>query len=578
MNPSTALGRVLVDELVRSGVREVVLSPGSRSAALALALHAADARGELRLHVRIDERSAAFLALGLAKGSHRPVPVVTTSGTAAANLHPAILEASHARVPLIAITADRPTELRGTEANQTTDQVKLYGDAVRAYVEVAAPEVVPASAAAWRAVVARVVGAAVGRTGEGPIARPAGGPVHLNVAFREPLVPDAEDVDGPLPAALAGRPDGAPWRRPAPVTPEPASTLPLGPRTVVVAGDDAGPAARMLAEEAAWPLLAEPSSGARNGTSPIATYRLLLGLPELADRIERVVVFGHPTLSRPISRLLSRDDVDVVAVGSAPYTDPGNRVSAVYAAVRAEARDESAWFDQWKRADAATLAAVEEIVLAPAPGLTSAMGFPVFTPPLNGWQVARIVSQDVPPGGQLVVGSSSPIRDLDLMAVPYPVGQRRMITANRGLAGIDGMVSTAVGAALGRRSDEGTLALMGDLTFLHDSNGLVTGRSEPEPELTVVVVSDNGGSIFATLEQGDAPYAAAFERVFATPTAVSIGKLCRAMGVVHRLVTTSDELEEALAAADGLRVVEARVDRADRREIDLQIRRAARLH
>ncbi|WP_262850303.1 2-succinyl-5-enolpyruvyl-6-hydroxy-3-cyclohexene-1-carboxylic-acid synthase [Mumia quercus] len=563
MNPSTALGRVLVDELARSGVRDVVLSPGSRSAALALALHAADARGDLRLHVRIDERSAGFLALGLAKGSHRPVAVVTTSGTAAANLHPAVLEASHARVPLIAITADRPAELRGTEANQTTDQVKLYGDAVRAYVELAAPDVVPASGAAWRAAVARVVAAAVGRTGEGPMARPQGGPVHLNVAFREPLVPGLDDVEGGLPDALAGRPGGAPWRRPGPVTPEPASTLPLGPRTVVVAGDDAGPAARLLAEEAGWPLFAEPTSGARNGTQPLATYRLLLGLPELADRIERVVVFGHPTLSRPITRLLSRDDVEVLGVGAPPFTDPGNRIAAAYPAVRVEGSDDPAWFEEWKRADVATLTAVEDIVLG--------------DDALNPWQVARAVSEAVGPRGVLVVGSSNPVRDLDVMAVPYPVGERRMATSNRGLAGIDGVVSTALGVALARPRSQ-ALAYLGDLTFLHDSNGLVIGPGEPRPDLTFVVASDDGGSIFSTLEQGDVPYAASFERVFATPTRVDLGRLCAAMGVEHRLATTPDELEAALSAAGGLRVVEARVDRSDRRAIDQKIRAAARLH
>ncbi|MFD1825003.1 2-succinyl-5-enolpyruvyl-6-hydroxy-3-cyclohexene-1-carboxylic-acid synthase [Mumia zhuanghuii] len=553
MNPSTALGRVLVDELVRSGVRDVVLSPGSRSAALALALHAGDARGDLRLHVRIDERSAGFLALGLAKGSHHPVVVVTTSGTAAANLYPAVLEASHARVPLIALTADRPSELRGTEANQTTDQVKLYGAAVRAYVEIAAPEVVPASSAAWRAAVARVVDAA--RTG---------GPVQLNVTFREPLVPSPEDVAAPLPDALAGRPVGAPWRAPAPETPLLPTVLPLGPRTVVVAGDDSGPAARILAQEADWPLLAEPSSGARNGTHPIATYRLLLGLPELADRIERVVVFGHPTLSRPISRLLSRDDVEVVAVGSAPYTDPGNRLAAAYPAVRVEGSDGLGWLEEWRRADAATLAALEELVLERAP--------------LNPWQVARSVSRAVGPYGLLVVGSSNPVRDLDLMAVPYPVGERRMVMSNRGLAGIDGVVSTAIGAALARPRSA-ALAYLGDLTFLHDSNGLVIGPDEPRPDLTFVVASDDGGSIFSTLEQGDTPYAEAFERVFATPTRVDLGQLCAAMGVAHVVVESVDALDAVLAdTAEGIWVVEARIGRADRREADLKIVAAARLH
>ncbi|MBW9209427.1 2-succinyl-5-enolpyruvyl-6-hydroxy-3-cyclohexene-1-carboxylic-acid synthase [Mumia sp. zg.B21] len=563
MNPSTALGRVLVDELARSGVRDVVLSPGSRSAALALALHAADARGELRLHVRIDERSAGFLALGLAKGSHRPVVVVTTSGTAAANLHPAVLEAAHARVPLIAMTADRPAELRGTEANQTTDQVKLFGDAVRAYVEVAAPDVVPDSAAPWRAAVSRVVAAAVGRTGEGPMARPAGGPVHVNVAFREPLLPDPDDVATSLPQALAGRPGGAPWRAPMMESPPLPGVLPLGPRTVVVAGDDAGPPARLLAEEAGWPLFAEPSSGARTGTHPIATYRLLLGLPELAERIERVVVLGRPTLSRPITRLLSRPDVEVVVVGASPFPDPGNRVAAAYPAVRVDGSDDPGWLEEWRRADVATLTAVEKVVLDGGE--------------LNPWQVARTVSGAVKPGDLLVVGSSNPIRDLDLMALPYPVGERRMVMANRGLAGIDGVVSTAIGAALGRRSSH-ALAYMGDLTFLHDSNGLVIGPDEPRPDLTIVVASDDGGSIFSTLEQGGAPYASAFERVFGTPTRVDIGTLCQAMGVDHRLVTTSDELEAALDGPAGIQVVEARVGRADRREADQQLRSAARLH
>jgi len=564
VNPSTALGRVLVDELGRSGVRDVVLSPGSRSAALALALHAADARGDLRLHVRIDERSAGFLALGLAKGSHRPVVVVTTSGTAAANLHPAVLEASHARLPLIALTADRPSELRGTEANQTTDQVKLFGNAVRAYVEVAASDVVPDSGAAWRAAVARVVAAALGRTGEGPMARPEGGPVQLNVAFREPLVPDADAVSAPLPDVLAGRAGGAPWRAPVSESPPLPVLLALGPRTVVVAGDDSGPAARLLAEEAGWPLLAEPSSGARNGTHPIATYRLLLGLPELADRIERVVVFGHPTLSRPVSRLLSRDDVEVLAVGVPPYTDPGNRLAAAYPAVRVEGSDDPAWLEEWRRADAATLAAVEARVLDRSP--------------LNPWQVARAVSRAVGPRGLLVVGSSNPVRDLDLMAVPYPVGERRMVMANRGLAGIDGVVSTAIGAALARPRSS-AVAYLGDLTFLHDSNGLVIGPGEPRPDLTFVVASDDGGSIFSTLEQGGTPYAEAFERVFATPTRVDLGLLCAATGVAHVAVDTLDALDEALAATpNGLRVVEARIGRADRREIDLEIRSAARLH
>ncbi|KHL19241.1 2-succinyl-5-enolpyruvyl-6-hydroxy-3-cyclohexene-1-carboxylate synthase [Mumia flava] len=562
MTPAGTLGRVLVDELVRSGVRDVVLAPGSRSAPLALALAAAQARGDLRLHVRIDERSAAFLALGLALGSHRVVPVVTTSGTAAANLHPAVLEASHAGAPLLAITADRPAELRGTGANQTGDQVKLFGSAVRAYVEIPAPAVVPPNTSAWRGALSRALAAA------------ADGPVHLNVGFSDPLVDAAwaEPLDAE--GAMAGRADGAPWQAAVVEQPVLPASLPLGPRTVVVAGDSAGPPARILAEEADWPLFAEPSSGSRTGTHPIATYRLLLGLPELADAIERVVVFGHPTLSRPITRLLSRGDVEVVAVGAPPYPDPGNRLAATHRSVRVEGPDDDVWRDRWVRADAVTSAAVAEIVGDGAAGPDGTAG---AGGGLDPWFVARTVSAAVRPGGLLVVGSSSPIRDLDLMAVAHPVGERRMVLANRGLAGIDGTVSTAVGAALGRRSSH-ALAYLGDLTFLHDSNGLVLGPDEPRPDLTIVVASDDGGSIFSTLEQGEVRYAAAFERVFGTPTGVDLGTLCTAMGVAHERVDEPGALESALAReTSGVRVVEARISRSGRREADARLRAAARL-
>lgn len=555
MNPSTALARVVVDELVRSGVREAVLAPGSRSAALAMALADADAVGRICLHVRIDERSAGFLALGLAKGSHRPVPVVTTSGTAVANLHPAVLEAAHAGVPLIVLSADRPAELRGTGANQTTDQVKLFGDAVRAYVEIAAPEVVPGSSASWRAALARALGHALDGAGG---ARATGAPVHVNLCFRDPLLPDGDPVE-----TLPGRSVGAPWvvdeRGTGPVPVD----LPLGPRTVVLAGDDAGPPARILAQQADWPLLAEPSSGSRTGTHPIATYRLLLGKHELGGQIERVLMYGHPTLSRPVTSLLGRLDVDVIAVGPGPYTDPGHQVGHVVDAATVSAPEDPAWLEMWRTADRATLAAVDEV-------LTSESD-------LNPYSVARAISAAVPPDGLLVVGSSNPARDLDLMAVAHPVGERRMVMANRGLSGIDGMVSTAVGAALARRSSR-SLAYMGDLTFLHDSNGLVLGPGEPRPDLTIVVASDDGGSIFATLEQGAEPYAWAFERVFGTPIGADLGGMCASMGVPHTLVDDLAGLEGTLARTpDGIEVVEARIDRTNRRALDERIRAAPRL-
>lgn len=541
VNSAAVVARTVVDELVRSGVREAVLAPGSRSAPLAFALHEADRSGLLRLHVRIDERSAGYLALGLSKGSHRPVPVITTSGTAVANLHPAVLEAAHAGVPLVVVSADRPAELRDTGANQTTDQVKVFGDAVARYAEIPALDAVPADTSDLRSVVARTLAAA------------ADAPVHLNVCLREPLAPS----DAPVPP---GRADGRPWTVRTDLTVASPVALPAGPRTVVVAGDDAGPPARLLAQDADWPLFAEPTSGSRTGTHPIPTYRLLLGRSHLAERIERVVVFGHPTLSRPITRLLDRPDVEVVVV--APPGAPVVRgASRVIGAVEPPSPAADGWLNEWRTADAEVRKRIDA-VLAEHEALTP-------------YDVARAVSQAVPPQGLLVVGSSNPVRDLDVMAMPYPVGERRMVMANRGLAGIDGTVSTAIGSALGRRSSR-SIAYMGDLTFLHDSNGLLLGPEEPRPDLTIVVANDDGGSIFATLEQGAGEYADSFERIFGTPTRADLGVLCGAMGVAHRRVDSRDALAEALGRVpDGIEVVEALIDRADRRALDERIRARA---
>ncbi|HEX4686660.1 MAG TPA: thiamine pyrophosphate-binding protein, partial [Nocardioides sp.] len=292
MNDSTALARAVVGHLVEQGIREIVLAPGSRNAPLAFAAYDAAEAGQVRLHTRIDERSAGYLALGLTKvGS--VAAVMCTSGTGVANLHPAMLEAAHAGVSLVAVTADRPARLRGTGANQTTDQLGVFGPLIPT-LDIAAPsEIVPDEMA-----------------GFGPFSRPfrQGLPLHLNLQLDDPLVPEDRWTDvprGPERQVRRG------WR--ADGDGVEATEIPLGPRTVVVAGDDAGPPARTLAERASWPLLAEPTSGSRTGTHAIRTYRLLLA-GDLADEVERVVVLGHPTLSRPVSRLLARDDVEVWSV------------------------------------------------------------------------------------------------------------------------------------------------------------------------------------------------------------------------------------------------------------------------
>ena len=301
MNPSTAFGAVLADELARCGLREVVVAPGSRSAPLAMAFDELDRAGRIRLHVRIDERSASFTALGLAKAERRPVAVVCTSGTAAANFHPAVIEADESAVPLLLLTADRPPELRGTGASQTVDQIKLYGSAVRWYAESGVPERLPDMAGYWRSLAGRAWAHAAGRLGTLP------GPVHLNIPLRDPLVPDAETADWP--GSLAGRADDAPWTRigDAAVVAAPLE-LPWAERGVVVCGDGDYDASAIvsLAEEAGWPVLAEPSSGARRGPNALVGYQYLLASPEFmaAHRPTVIVSAGRPGLTRPQSRLL----------------------------------------------------------------------------------------------------------------------------------------------------------------------------------------------------------------------------------------------------------------------------------
>ena len=463
MNPSTALARVLVDELVRGGVREAVLAPGSRSAPLAFALHDADRAGRLRLHVRIDERSAGFLALGLAKGSGRPVPVVTTSGTATANLHPAVLEASYSATPLLVLTADRPTELRGTGANQTIDQSGLYGRVVRLAVELGAPEARPGQNAEWRSRTCRVLAAARGDLGGPP------GPVHVNLGLREPLVPDADPA---WIEPLEGRPDEAPWterlldeQAPAPIDDLPA-------RTVVVLGDGpqaAAAAALSLARRRGWPVVAEPSSGADPAAEVLLVPELLLSTPGwvAAHRPDRVLVVGRPTMSRAVGRLISGSPSDVVA-GLGSWPDPSSSASRVLPAVPGVGRTvpgavrevDRQWLRAWRTAAYAADDAAAAVV-----GEAAAEGDGVVEPVVAGRVAAA--AED----GLLVVGSSKPVRDLFLAGPQAGL----TVLANRGVAGIDGMVSTAVGAALAHAAAGGgpAYALLGDLTFLHDATALV---------------------------------------------------------------------------------------------------------
>lgn len=522
---ATGLARACVEVLLRVGVRQVVLAPGSRNAPLALALADAAAAGAITLHSRIDERSGAFLALGIAKTSRVPVAMVTTSGTAVANLHPAMMEAAHAGIPLIAVTADRPARLRGTLANQTTDQVNVFGTAA-----VSAVDVVEAGD-----LVFGLVGLAEG-------------PVHLNLQLDDPLLP--EDVFVPA----TTQPEREPWIL---GTPYP---LEQGPATVVVAGDDSGPGPRVLAEAAGWPLLAEPTSGARNGPNTIRSYRLLLDT-ELGSQIERVVVAGAPTLTRPVQRLLAREGIEVVSRRARGcWADRPHPVTLEYdGPFEVDSAADPAWLEAWKAADRDLSRDIDALV-AGEPGLTP-------------YEVAAAVHRAVPAEGLLHVGASNPIRDLDLMAGAYPVGERRLIIANRGLAGIDGTLSTAIGATIGRPHTSRALVYVGDVTFLHDLTGLVVGPDEERPDLTIVVANDDGGSIFATLEQGAAPYADRFEKLFGTPHGIDLGALCNGLRLPHWKVDSTGELAHALASPNGgIEVVEAVVRRDNRRDLDARLR------
>jgi 2-succinyl-5-enolpyruvyl-6-hydroxy-3-cyclohexene-1-carboxylate synthase len=516
---ATDLARAVVTALLEAGVTEVVVAPGSRNAPLSFAAHDAADAGLLRLHTRIDERSAGFLALGLAKNGRRAA-VVCTSGTAVANLHPAVLEAAHAGVDLVVVTADRPARMRGTGANQTTDQVGVFGPLVTT------------------------------QDVSGPCDLGGPGPVHLNVPLDEPLLP--EDRWEPV---ATTPPEPARSEEPGPVT-----ELPLGPRTVVVAGDDAGPPARVLAEQGGWPLLAEPTSGSRTGDHAIRTYRLLLA-GDLGQRVERVVVAGHPTLSRPVTRLLGRPDVEVVDLGMRGVWSarPFPVHERVPGPVAVAGTDDPAWLEEWRAADRSVGRQLDRLLAAEAD--------------LTPYEVAGAVAGALPAGGLLVVGASSPVRDLDLMVPRYEVGARRKVVANRGLAGIDGTVSTAIGAALARPSSTRALALMGDVTFLHDANGLVLGPHEPVPDLTIVVVNDDGGSIFAMLEQGGPAYADRYERLFGTPHGVDLASLCAATRTPHLRLGSLPELEQALSSPNGgLEVLEVVVRRDTRRDLDARIR------
>jgi 2-succinyl-5-enolpyruvyl-6-hydroxy-3-cyclohexene-1-carboxylate synthase len=532
----------LLAELVRAGVHDLVLCPGSRSQALALAAAQLERAGLVRLHVRIDERGAGFLALGLAAETRVPVAVVTTSGTAVANLHPAVLEASHSGIPLLLLTADRPEELRGIGANQATVQDGIFGSAVlRAW------DVPPETSAADVSALAR----------EALAAAAAGGPVHLNLAYRDPLSGDVA-----LPELSRGA-----W---APARPA-AETVQLrpGPGVVVIAGTGAGDRAEEVARELGAPLLAEVASGARFGPNLVAAYRELIDAGNFGDRVERVVVFGHPTLSRQVPALIERPGVETLVVrtpGREAY-DPGRRVTRFADAVEV-VEDEAgleatrSWVGRWVSASRRILDEAEEQTLGAA--LTDDYAerarfardqLAEQREPVTRRLLVRSVWDATWPHDRLVVGASRLIRELDRTAP----GKRIRVHANRGLGGIDGTIATATGVALGAAAagDRGTTrVLLGDLAFLHDAGSLLgSGGAETEPRLQVVVGDDRGGTIFDLLEVAGSAEPALFDRAMRTPQDADIPAIAAAYGWEVRTVAHRGELLPALTDTGAARTL-----------------------
>jgi 2-succinyl-5-enolpyruvyl-6-hydroxy-3-cyclohexene-1-carboxylate synthase len=546
VNPSTAQARVVVDELIRGGVRDVVLCPGSRNAPLAFALHDADRVGRIRLHVRIDERTAGYLAIGLAVAERAPVCVAMTSGTAAANLGPAVVEANYARVPLIVLSANRPYELLGTGANQTFEQLGYFGTQVRASISLGlAPELTGAAAgdlatlnAQWRSATCRVLVAATGsRTANA-------GPVQFDIPLREPLVPDPA-ADPVTAYAPAGRPGGKPWTYTPPVTFDQPVDIDLTPDTVVIAGHGAGVHPNL----GALPTVAEPTAPpAANPLHPF-TLRLL--------RPQQVIMLGRPTLHRPVSALLADPSVPVYALTTGPrWPDvSGNSQATGTRAVTTGAPTEP-WLRRCADVHRHAMDAVRSQLKA--------------HPLKTGLHVAAAVADAMRPGDQLVLGASNPVRDAALVGLNT---RDIKVRSNRGVAGIDGTVSTAIGAALAH--DGRTVALIGDLTFVHDSSGLLIGPTEPTPRnLTIVVSNDNGGGIFELLEQGDPRFSDVSSRIFGTPHDVDVGALCRAYHVESRQIEADDLVHALDEPFDGMRVLEVKADRSSLRALHASIKAA----
>ena len=541
----------LVDGFASCGVRLASISPGSRSTPIALAL----ARHPgIDLHVHLDERASGFFALGAAKATGTPTVVACTSGTATANLFPAIVEASMSRVPLIVLTGDRPPELRGVGANQTIDQLELYGRYVRAFEDAPVPSHGDGEAE-WRERGVRAVATALAR-------RPS--PVHLNLPFREPLVPG----ELPTPGSRIERqlpPSGPlPPPPPADAVDVVAEYLRDVRRGVIYVGGlrEEASSIAALARSLRWPLIAEPHSGARSGDASSAAQFLLSNEAfAAAHRPQVVLQFGAAPTSRASLSFVANAEHLVIIDPDDLVADPARHAELSVVAdagtmaaeliEREPHREPTDWIRSWGEADERARRAADELVDA-------------WDEPFEG-RVARDVADAIPEGSQLLAGSSMPIRDLDAYMRPRR-GIR--VLANRGASGIDGFVSTILGAST---SGVPTFALLGDLTLLHDI-GSLAWCARRGYDAVLVVLNNGGGTIFSFLAQRDLPE---LERLFTTPHAVDIGAIARSCGAGHTRVERAREIPSAIldaTRAGGVHVVEVAVD------AELNLRRHAEVH
>ena len=546
--------RALCDELGRCGVQHACTSPGSRNSPIVVSL-VRDPR--IRCWSHIDERCAGFFALGAAKAGGRPVAVTCTSGTAAANLAPAVIEAWQARIPLLVLTGDRPAELRDVGAGQAIDQLKLYGDAVKWFVEVDPPDASAPTLRWIRQLACRAYWTAV----EG---RP--GPVHLNLPLREPLVLDRPLSEDPLP----GRPDGRPWvaRR----TPTAASPPPVGSglprRGVLVAGRfehagagngsasngaEAAEAAARLASRTGWPLLADPLSGARHASNAIATYDLLLRDPQFAAEVqpELVIRVGDLPTSKPLRAwLASLGDIEQLAIDpDAAWQDPDGVVSErdsrppvdALNSLRAADPPASDWLARWRSADQAAGAA-----------LRASLGDQLSEP-----FVAARIADWLGPDATLFCAASMPIRDLELyMPAGRPLPR---VLSNRGANGIDGTVSAAFGVAAAGGGP--VVLLIGDVALAHDLGGLIAAR-RLGLDLTIVLLNNDGGGIFNFLAISDDP--GAFAEHIATPHGLRFEAAAELYGLEYERPVDAESLRAAVTGSSsrpGCRLIEVRTER-----------------